>query len=193
LKVKCPWCGAKGTDVEPYPEDMRGPEWTPTRGEEDYAFEVRGNYMGRPVRKCLNCGNGVRVTFLPPRFNKVPPDEWADLQRRWKIFQADLERDLEDLERHRGGEDLEDKVTAVLDALAPRLDRLATSPSGEPLQYPRWAVLPLLKMELAEELALMDDVVSETDPGLAGKKISEAIAPEVEAVYDRVFAKHGRR
>jgi hypothetical protein len=101
MKLKCPWCGAVGTDVEPYPEPLRGADWTPTKGEEDYAFEVRGNYAGRPVRKCLNCGNGVRVTLLPPRFRKVPPDEWADLQVRWEQYRAQQERELEDLQRRR--------------------------------------------------------------------------------------------
>ena len=64
-----------------------GPHYKAPKGV--YAFEVRGNYGGRPVRKCLNCGNGVRVTLLPPRFRKVPPDEWADLQVRWEQFQRD--------------------------------------------------------------------------------------------------------
>lgn len=90
MKVKCPWCGAVGTDVEPIPEHLRGPSYEPPRG--DYAFEVRGNYGGRPVRKCLSCGKGVRVTIIPPRFRKVPPDEWADLQRRWEQFKAQQEQ-----------------------------------------------------------------------------------------------------
>jgi hypothetical protein len=37
MKLKCPWCGATGTDAEPYAD---GP---PIKGQEDYAFEVRGN------------------------------------------------------------------------------------------------------------------------------------------------------
>jgi hypothetical protein len=54
VRVKCPWCGAVGTDVAPIPEHLRGPSYEPPKG--NYAFEVRGNYGGRPVRKCLNCG-----------------------------------------------------------------------------------------------------------------------------------------
>jgi hypothetical protein len=100
VKVKCPWCGATGTDQKPYSEESRrqvaeltgNPVKQPTKAEQDYAFEVRGNYGGRPVRKCLNCGNGVRVTILPPRFRKVPPDEWLDLQQRWEQFLAEQER-----------------------------------------------------------------------------------------------------
>jgi hypothetical protein len=82
VKVKCPWCGARGTDREPYAHRP------PNEDEKLYAFEVRGNYAHRPVRKCLNCGNGVRITFLPPRFRKVPPDEWDYLQDRWEQFKA---------------------------------------------------------------------------------------------------------
>lgn len=90
MKVKCPWCGARGTDVRPPGEGVTGPSGEPIhlKGQEDYAFEVRGNYAGRPVRKCLNCGNGVRITFLPPRFNKVSPDEWEYLQEQWAAFKA---------------------------------------------------------------------------------------------------------
>lgn len=99
MKVKCPWCGAAGTDVRPVPEGVTGLSGEPIhiKGQEDYAFEVRGNYAGRPVRKCLNCGNGVRVSFLPPRFKKVSPDEWADLQRRWEEFKAEQAEEMRDL------------------------------------------------------------------------------------------------
>jgi hypothetical protein len=95
MKVKCPWCGARGTDREPYPDRP------PTEEEKLYAFEVRGNYAHRPVRKCLNCGNGVRVTFLPPRFRKVPPDEWAYLQEQWAAYQAQYEAEAEEREARR--------------------------------------------------------------------------------------------
>jgi hypothetical protein len=90
MKVKCPWCGAKGTDVRPPAEGLTGPSGEPIhlKGQEEYAFEVRGNYAGRPVRKCLNCGNGVRITFLPPRFNKVSPEEWTYLQEQWVAYKA---------------------------------------------------------------------------------------------------------
>lgn len=53
------------------------------------------------MRKCLNCGNGVRVTILPPRFRKVPPDEWADLQVRWEQFKRDQEDHFAALDRAR--------------------------------------------------------------------------------------------
>jgi hypothetical protein len=95
VKVKCPWCGAVGTDAAPIPEHLRGPSYKPPKG--DYAFEVRGNYGGRLVRKCLNCGNGVRVTILPPRFRKVPPDEWVDLQRRWEQYKAQQDEEMRGL------------------------------------------------------------------------------------------------
>jgi hypothetical protein len=95
MKVKCPWCGAVGTDREPYAS--HGPDLTPPKDEGTYAFEVRGNYRSRPVRKCLSCGNGVRVTILPPRFRKVPPDLWADLQRLWKRYKAEQAEEMRNL------------------------------------------------------------------------------------------------
>jgi hypothetical protein len=85
VNLKCLWYGAVGTDDEPYPSHLdRG---LPRReSQERYAFEVRGNYRGRPVRKCLQCGNGVRMTFLPPRFRKVPATQWVELQRMWEDY-----------------------------------------------------------------------------------------------------------
>ena len=90
MKVKCPWCGARGTDVRPSIQGVTGPSGEPIhrKGQEDYAFEVRGNYAHRPVRKCLNCGNGVRITFLPPRYHKVSPEEWEYLQGQWTLYKA---------------------------------------------------------------------------------------------------------
>ena len=101
MKVKCPWCGTVGTDDKPVPEDIRGPSYTPPKGNYAYAFEVRGNYEGRPVRKCLSCGKGVRVTILPPRFRKVPSREWAELQRLWKQYMADSKARMEQREAER--------------------------------------------------------------------------------------------
>lgn len=80
MKIKCPTCGATGTDVEPVTEDMRGPSWTPQKGEEDYAFAVHGRQGGRAVRKCLNCGSGVYVKLLPPRYQAIPADRWAQME-----------------------------------------------------------------------------------------------------------------
>jgi hypothetical protein len=80
MKVKCPTCGATGTDVEPYPEELRGPSYTPRKGEENYAFEVRGHDGGRAVRRCINCGAGVWVKLLPPRYQAIPPDLWSRMQ-----------------------------------------------------------------------------------------------------------------
>jgi hypothetical protein len=80
MKVKCPTCGAVGTDVEPIPEDMRGPSWKPLKGEDQYAFAVHGRHGGRAVRKCLNCGAGVYVKLLPPRYQAIPPERWEHMQ-----------------------------------------------------------------------------------------------------------------
>jgi len=88
MRLTCPWCGAEGTDVEPVPKRLRGPSWTPSKGEDEYAFEVRGNLRSRPVRKCLACGNGIRVTVLPPHFRKIPTDDWQRLQGLWSQYRA---------------------------------------------------------------------------------------------------------
>ena len=95
MKLKCPHCGAKGRDDNPYPGDE------PIRRESQrhYAFEVRGNYAHRPVRKCLNYGNGVRVTFLPPRFKKVSDEEWDYLQEQRALFNEQMDRDRKRRER----------------------------------------------------------------------------------------------
>lgn len=77
MKVKCPRCGNRGTDVEPVAEGFRGPSWTPSKGEEDYAFAVHGRDGSRAVRKCLNCGTGIWVKLLPPRYEAIPADRWA--------------------------------------------------------------------------------------------------------------------
>lgn len=46
MKIECPHCGARGTDDAPYNvgEPIR------RESQKHYAFEVRGNYAGRPVR-----------------------------------------------------------------------------------------------------------------------------------------------
>jgi len=35
----------------------------------------------------LSCGNGIRVTILPPRFRKVWEDDWEEMERRWAAYQ----------------------------------------------------------------------------------------------------------
>jgi hypothetical protein len=90
VKLKCPACGATGTDVAPYEHER--PEGAPPlpestkRDMDAYAFEVYGNLGGRPVRKCLNCGAGIRVTFLPPRFRKLSDEEWAEFKVRFETW-----------------------------------------------------------------------------------------------------------
>lgn len=55
----------------------------------DYAFDVYGNLGGRPVRKCLNCGAGIRVSFLPPRFRRLSDEEWAEFKIRFETWRAE--------------------------------------------------------------------------------------------------------
>jgi hypothetical protein len=65
MKIKCPNCGNKGS----------------THYDSD-AFEVRGIFERKPVRKCLRCGAGLFV--LPPkRIKLIDVDLWAPMQESW--------------------------------------------------------------------------------------------------------------
>ncbi len=97
MKIRCPTCGAVGTDTEPIPPDLRGPSWKPLKGEEDYAFAVHGRHGGRAVRKCLNCGSGVYVKLLPPRYQAIPPDLWEEMQVHFDARMAELDGRLDAL------------------------------------------------------------------------------------------------
>lgn len=121
--MKCPHCGAVGTDDEPYPEENRqavaeltgNPVQPLRKSQEQYAFEVRGNAGGRPARACLACGRGVRITILPPRFRKMSDAEWEHHNRQWfdwkageeerlAEFHARLEQQRVDLDHDQGKE-----------------------------------------------------------------------------------------
>jgi hypothetical protein len=83
-------------------------------------------------------------------------------------------------------------VAAVLEALGPRLERLATSPEGEPLQYPDWAGRTLLKMELADLLGLMGDVAAETEPSGQASDQASKRAPDRSLCSDTSLERHRR-
>lgn len=97
MNIKCPWCGARGTDRRPPSGDYR----EPTEAEKNYAFEMSGNDGTRPVRKCLNCGNGVKMAFLPPRFRKVPPEQWEEIQVAYAEWKSQFEETDEEREERR--------------------------------------------------------------------------------------------
>jgi DNA-directed RNA polymerase subunit RPC12/RpoP len=78
MKVKCPSCGHEGVDRFSLPLER----------EDEGGFEVRGRYRGKAVRKCLNCGAGIFVKSLPPRYKAIPPSMWAEMQRQWEEMQA---------------------------------------------------------------------------------------------------------
>jgi ribosomal protein S27AE len=66
LNIKCPECGNKGS----------------TQLDSD-AFEVRGMYERKPVRKCARCGAGLFVLF-PKRVKVIPPDLWRQMEASWE-------------------------------------------------------------------------------------------------------------
>jgi hypothetical protein len=42
----------------------------------------------RAIRKCLNCGSGVFVKTLPPRYKPIPPAMWDEMERQWEEMHA---------------------------------------------------------------------------------------------------------
>lgn len=149
MKVKCPACGAVGTDRRSLAEELRGPSWRPTRAEEQYAFEVYGNLGGRPVRKCFNCGAGIRVTFLPPRFRRLSDEEWAEFKVRFETWRAEDRartaawRAEQDAQRRQQVEELTELVRTHL------LDMEAQGPQV----YPDWALRQFVKFTVIAEVA----------------------------------------
>src|SRR5256885_1106211 len=89
MKIRCPNCGNRGE----------------TRLDSD-AFDARGMYEGKPVRKCRQCGAGVFV--LPPRRVKlIDPQLWHRIEAAWAAQSADApEWDSEESEKpfYREGE-----------------------------------------------------------------------------------------
>ena len=81
MKVKCPTCGATGTDVPPSAAAQVELLAGAPRPEDDFAFAVHGRHGRRAVRKCLNCGSGVYVKLLPPRYQAIPPTLWERMEK----------------------------------------------------------------------------------------------------------------
>ena len=64
-KIRCPSCNNEGR----------------TELGSD-AFQVRGTWPGKPVRKCLRCGAGI--TISPPKHVKlIEPELWGRMQESW--------------------------------------------------------------------------------------------------------------
>jgi hypothetical protein len=93
VKVKCPTCGQRGVDRYSLPRER----------EDEATFAIHGRMGSRAVRKCLNCGSGVFVKLLPPRYQAIPPDLWEEMQvhfenemaahrARWAELDAERER-----------------------------------------------------------------------------------------------------
>lgn len=71
-EIICPKCGNQGkADID-----------------DKSAFEVRGQFQGKPVRKCKKCGTGIflgafsGVFFGKPKI--IPPDTWEKMEETWK-------------------------------------------------------------------------------------------------------------
>lgn len=80
--LTCPSCGATGHDDEPLPPGQGGPSHkTPSAG---YAFERRGNWSRRPVRKCLTCGQGFTVPRFIGRTKTLDEREWKEHSEWWE-------------------------------------------------------------------------------------------------------------
>lgn len=64
-RIKCPACGARGEVGD------------------DVTFEIRGQFQGRAVQKCLGCGSGIFVKPPLGRTEVIPADLWRKMQERW--------------------------------------------------------------------------------------------------------------
>jgi len=71
--MKCPECGNQGEATL----DSKG------------AFEVRGQFEGKAVRKCNRCGAGLMVGFFG-KPKAISKEIWARMDEMWqKNFPAD--------------------------------------------------------------------------------------------------------
>lgn len=88
----------------------------------------------------------------------------------------------------------ENDVLALIDIIEPQLTEMATTPDGQMMSYPDWAVRTWLKMEIAGVMELMPDVAADVasgpNPDLQFGQLAIESHEEVEAVYDRVFEAH---
>ena len=65
-KIRCPNCGNNG--------DMT---W------DQEAFEIRGNYQGKAIRKCKKCGVGLEVGVLSGA-RIIPAGMWREMEAIWE-------------------------------------------------------------------------------------------------------------
>jgi hypothetical protein len=166
MRLRCPSCGAVGTDREPSPLREQ------TRDEQAYAFEVYGNLDRRPVRKCLRCGAGIRVTFLPPRFRKLSDEEWAEFKVRFETWRA-----AQIAERERRDPETDELTEYVRQAVA-----------GQRQVYPAWALRQFVKFTII--LRFAPERVAEL--AAAGKADSSPEKAAFEAQLDAVLGDYGR-
>ena len=69
-RIRCPRCGNEGTAGS-------------ARLGEDAAFDIRGQFEGKAIRKCNGCGAGLAIgLFAGPRV--IPPEGWEILDRHWR-------------------------------------------------------------------------------------------------------------
>lgn len=71
-RLTCPSCGAKGEATT----------------NETGAFEVRGQYQGKAVRKCRGCGKGLAIGpfsgGLMEKPEVLPADLWRRMETMWE-------------------------------------------------------------------------------------------------------------
>jgi hypothetical protein len=182
MKVKCPTCGAVGTDVEPIPEDMRGPSLKPLKGEDQYAFAVHGRHGGRAVRKCLNCGAGVYVKLLPPRYQAIPPERWEQMQvyfeeqmaesrARTRAVLAGLS-DKQEASESRVAAESDPALQAYVERLVGRVDELWASEKNPMIREPEGGQPGAL------ERAIIEHVVRSTSPAIGIELAERGAQPD---------------
>lgn len=71
--ITCPLCGNRG--------DQNG-------DDEFRAFEVRGQFQGKAVRKCTKCGNGLMVGLFSGIWlgkpDVIPEELWRQMNEVWR-------------------------------------------------------------------------------------------------------------
>jgi hypothetical protein len=172
--------------VKPYdrdPSDPPLPEST-VKAMNQYAFEVYGNLGSRPVRKCLNCGAGVRVSFLPPRFRQLSDEEWAEFKVRFETWRTQDRARLDEWRAEQDSEREEQTAQLTETVLGELLDM--EREAGGPQTYPAWAFRQFVKYTIVAQTA------PEEVPAIAATfDDPKPERPVYEQALDDALARHG--
>jgi hypothetical protein len=66
-EIRCPSCGNAGE----------------ASVDDSGAFEVRGQFQGKAIRKCRKCGAGLTIGGLFGKPKVIPKDQWQRMEEVW--------------------------------------------------------------------------------------------------------------